>query len=116
MSRSTNAANVLNVAYVGECAKLNEFAEAEEWDSTCGWAYHGCDKYLEKRGEDTLYTSVFKGPNGETVNVVNSHEYSNGGAFWWVVFGPNADHVRAFLTVLKVKTRIKPQGIVQQTL
>jgi hypothetical protein len=120
MGSSTESANCTNVAVLGEFKGLVGIGDYEDEDykpptELKGWVYKQRSE-SPYRGK-VLYPNALKGPNGEWVYFVNSSQYAAGGAFWFVVFGPQREHVQAFLTAIKRgKTPIAAKAIVQQTL
>ena len=127
MGLSTLASNESNVACVGDTdlfANHNETvceADDKKVDPAKDPAYvlNGWCLYRGKRKlyKGHLYPETYAGPAGELVHVLNTSQYASVGVNDWVVFGPDAGHVRSFLRACGFKgIRIAKSEIVQQTI
>lgn len=127
MGTHTRASNELNVARVGATelfANHNELvcdADDRKADPASDPAslLHGWRLCRGKKAhyKGDLYPESYTGPKGELVHVLNTDQYASVGENDWVVFGPDAKHVRAFLKSCGFKgIRIAKTEIVQQTL
>lgn len=113
MGTSTSAANCTNVAQVGDHKWFKDLMEDLDPGLVVnGWAFQDESTYRGK----SLYPSEFRGPNGERIYFLNSHQYAAGGARWWVVFGPKREYVEAFLKAQGIQgITIQAKAIVKQT-
>lgn len=126
MGRRTYADNCTNVARVGDTPLFAEHREtvAEAEDRGAGpfdpaYVFNG---WRVHRGGDvpykgSLFPESYLGPNGEVAHVLNSHRYAPEGVYDWAVFGPDPEHVRAFLRAFGFEgVRIVEAAVVMQTL
>ncbi len=126
MGTSTRASNELNVAGVGRTTVFADHNESVCEADDQGGGYPTDPSYTLNgwriyRGDTDIYTGKlfpesYIGPNGEVVHVLNSSQYAAVGENDWVVFGPNAEHVQAFLRACGFEDiEVEPTAIVMQT-
>ena len=127
MSDHTHAELCKNVAFIGETKIFADHAELccdAELDSSenisdlsdvyylKGWRL---TRGLTNRCKN-LAPETYVGPNGESVQVLNSSQYSMIGEDDWTVIGAKRSDVAAFLLCFGFEdVKIEKQAIVQQT-